>query len=97
MRFDFDEMQELYKKNPAGFEEKRKELINELIQSSPPEIRDSLTSFQSEIDEIIKKFENPLDASAELIRQASQGVKKLLAIGRKAGISQDLNPSQAIH
>ena len=58
--FDFDELARLAKENPDAFEDKRKQLIQEVIDKSSPEIRRRMQGLQWQIDQIRSTADNPM-------------------------------------
>lgn len=58
--FDFDELARLAKENPDAFEDKRKQMIQEVIDKSSPEIRRRMQGLQWQIDQIRSTADNPM-------------------------------------
>lgn len=50
MKFDFDEMMELYQRSPEMFEQRRNELINEAIDRCSGPQQEALRKLQNELD-----------------------------------------------
>ncbi len=64
--FDFDEWMNLAKTDPAAFDARRKQVIDDLIENAPEHIRQRLKSFQWRIDMERARCENPLQACIKL-------------------------------
>jgi hypothetical protein len=54
-KFDFDEMMNLFQNDPAAFEKKRLEMIEETIAAAPESQHDSLRKLQYDLDQIRTK------------------------------------------
>ena len=61
-QFDFDSLSQLAQSDPEAFEAKRQEMIGQLIESAPEELRQRLRSFQWRIDMERERSDNPLQA-----------------------------------
>lgn len=64
--FDFDEWMNLAKTDPAAFDARRQQMIDQLIAQAPAHIRQRLTSFQWRIDMERARCDNPLQAAIKL-------------------------------
>ena len=58
--FDFDEWAKLAKDDPDAFEEKRKKMIQEVINNVSPEIRKRVQGLQWQIDQVRSSSPNPM-------------------------------------
>lgn len=74
--FNFDEWSELYKRDPKLFEERRREVINTLIENAPAKYRNSMRLAQMECDAYRESME-PLDAAKAMLESAN---RKLIQI-----------------
>lgn len=59
-RLDFNEWMELASRDPDAFEARRREAVQELIDSSPRDRRERLRCLQWRIDRIREKSNNPM-------------------------------------
>lgn len=64
--FDFDEWMNLAKTDPAAFDARRKQVIDDLIAHAPEHLRQRLKSFQWRIDMERARCENPMQACIKL-------------------------------
>lgn len=60
--FDFDSLAKLAQNDPEAFEAKRQEMIANLIDGAPEELRQRLVGFQWRIDMERQRCDNPLQA-----------------------------------
>ncbi len=58
--FDFDEWAKLAKENPDAFENKRQQMIQDVIDTSSPKIRRRMQGLQWQIDQIRATSTNPM-------------------------------------
>ena len=58
--FDFDEWAKLAKENPDAFENKRQQMIQDVIDTSSPKIRCRMQGLQWQIDQIRATSTNPM-------------------------------------
>ena len=58
--FDFDEWAKLAKENPDAFENKRQQMIQEVIDKSSPKIRRRMQGLQWQIDQVRATSTNPM-------------------------------------
>lgn len=75
-KFNFDEWAELYKTDPAQFELKRKQLLEETILSAPVAHRARLRLIQVECD-AIHNTHTPLAGTVEISRLMSAKLGEL--------------------
>lgn len=61
-QFDFEDWASLAQNDPDAFEAKRQEMINQLIEGAPEDLRQRLRSFQWRIDMERSRSANPLQA-----------------------------------
>ena len=64
--FNFDEWMELYKRDPALFEKKRREETGKAISAAPPHLQQKLRRLQWKIDMERGRASNPLSACIRL-------------------------------
>lgn len=58
--FDFDEWVRLAQDDPDAYEDKRKEIIQQVIESTSPEIKRRMQGLQWQIDQIRSTSANPM-------------------------------------
>ena len=63
---DFDQWSELAKSDPAAFEAKRVEAIEEMIQSMPAHKQERMRCLQWKIDQVRNQASNPVAACIKL-------------------------------
>lgn len=61
-KFDFETWAELAKTDPAAFEEKRKALMQEVIEQSPDKYKQRLEGIQFQVDGQRQIAKNPIDS-----------------------------------
>lgn len=66
--FDFEYWARLAKEQPEEFESKRAELLEQLIESSPPKVRQRLHSIQWRVDCERERSPTPLSACLKISR-----------------------------
>ncbi len=66
MAFVFDDWKELAETNPQQFEKKRKNMIDEIISSTPEHHRHRLEGLQWRIDMERKRSSNPMSACVRI-------------------------------
>ncbi len=72
----FDELVELAEKNPAAFEQFKKDMCEEMILSASRAMQDRLWAQQSHIDLVVRKCKNPNQANVLLMSELSQQMSK---------------------
>ena len=76
-QFDFENWRKLAEKDPAAFEEKRLEMLNNLIESTPnAERRQRMRGLQWRIDMERKRSKNPMDSTLRIYRMMWDSVAK---------------------
>ena len=75
--FDFDEWLELSKNDPASFESRRLESIEELINSAPEDKQHRLRCLQWKIDRVRDKMATPLAACVAISDMMWDSLDKL--------------------
>ena len=58
--FDFDEWVKLARDNPEAYEDKRRQMLQEVIDSTSPEVRRRMQGLQWKIDQIRSTSTNPM-------------------------------------
>ena len=74
--FNFDEWSELFESNPAEFERRRTQLLEEEILKVPAANRSRLRLLQIECDGIRQSM-HPLDAAAEMTQMTVDKLREL--------------------
>ncbi len=72
----FDELVELAQKNPAAFEQFKRDMCEEMILSASIAMQDRLWAQQSHIDLVVKKCKNPNQANVLLMSELSEQMCK---------------------
>lgn len=72
--FDFDRWRYLAENDPPGFERRRREALERIIQSAPPAKRQRLRALQWRIDQVRRRSATPLGACVHLTRMMWQAV-----------------------
>ncbi len=72
--FDFDSWVELAKSDPEKFEQKRKEAVNELIESVPEPMQQRLNGLQWRIDMDVRRSSNTMDACLRIYKMMMDSV-----------------------
>ncbi len=72
----FDELVELAQKNPAAFDQFKKDMCEEMIMSASQAMRDRLWAQQSHIDLVVRRCKNPNQANVLLMSELTQQMCK---------------------
>ncbi len=64
--FDFDEMLRLARDDPDAYERKRELMIQEVIDSTPPEVKRRMEGLQWQIDQIRSTSANPMSSCLKI-------------------------------
>ena len=84
----FDELVELAEKNPAAFEQFKRDMCEEMILSASTAMRDRLWAQQSHIDLVVKKCKNPNQANVLLMTELTQQMSKF-----QSALEGEISPS----
>jgi hypothetical protein len=76
-KFDFDEWADLYRKDPAEFERKRKQMLDDAILAAPVDQRNKLRLLQMQCDGIRNSMP-PLEATHEMVQMLGKKAKELI-------------------
>lgn len=74
---DFDELRNLYQKDPAAFEKRARELIQAQIQNARPEMQQRLRQLQFRIDAILSHYKDPIARYNKMVELFWTGVEEL--------------------
>ena len=69
-----DELSELYKTDPELFEVRCRELIENMISSSPPERQERLRRLQWKIDHTLSRYKDPVARMNKMVELFWEGV-----------------------
>ncbi|SHN92994.1 hypothetical protein BHECKSOX_1963 [Bathymodiolus heckerae thiotrophic gill symbiont] len=72
--FDFDQWMDLAKKDPEGFEKKRKEVIKIAIDNASQKMQPRLNGLQWCIDAKIKASKNPMDGCLKVFQMMMDSI-----------------------
>jgi Protein of unknown function (DUF3135) len=64
--FDFDKWAKLAKENPDAYEEMRQKMIQEVIDSTSPEVKRRMEGLQWKIDQIRSTSTNPMSSCLKI-------------------------------
>jgi hypothetical protein len=76
---DFDELVRLYKTDPTAFEQLRRDLCEQLIESAPERMRQRLRGIQFKVDMTRRKARTPLSACLSLSKMMQESLMELQA------------------
>jgi len=77
-KFSFDEWMQLYKTNPAEYERRRADVLNESIMKAPVEHRNAMRMIQLECD-TIRSMYPPMEATIKIAELMVAKLKDLRA------------------
>ncbi len=64
--FDFDEWARLAKEDPDAYEDKREKMVQEVIDSTSPEVKRRMQGLQWKIDQIRSTSTNPMSSCLKI-------------------------------
>ena len=82
MKYDFDYLKDLYKKDPEKFNEVTKEMINDFIESLPEEKQDVYRARQWRLEQELNKIKDPIERMNKMVQIFWVGVNKFIEATR---------------
>ena len=85
----FDELKELYEKDPEAWEKEREKIIEEFISSMPPERQVQARQFQFRIDSETRHIKNPLVKTQKMFNMMIEKASKLVEIWNRPAVVEE--------